>query len=276
MAKRLLALTGVGVISGLVISTTTATHNNVTTVNISDGSAVAKNGEFLIIDKNTLRKNKNIDLDNTLIATATTHLYAYIKLVKNETFTKNIRQEQTWETRTHKAKLVLIADNQKDAWEADSNNVFVLLSKIHKSTFAIENESTYSSGWASLHSYIHQAAASVAFPHGTIYVQYPQQKRPEDLYPMIEWSDITQLYGGAFFRCFKDGLSNKFSDQKRGKALDPLDLQEDAGRNATGSITNLVNTGPLGFSGFFYHFITRLEADGGQSGSSYSLTEARA
>jgi hypothetical protein len=40
----------------------------------------------------------------------------------------------------------------------------------------------------------------ISVPVGFIYTQLPDQDHPEDIWPQVEWADITEKYAGQFFR----------------------------------------------------------------------------
>ena len=39
-----------------------------------------------------------------------------------------------------------------------------------------------------------------SIPNGFVYVQYPHNKEPNNLWPHLKWNEITSDYSGAFFR----------------------------------------------------------------------------
>ena len=64
----------------------------------------------------------------------------------------------------------------------------------------------------------------IMHPIGEVYIQYPMQASPQDLYNgngiSSTWQDITDQYGGAFFRAYKSGVSTSFADT----TVQPSDL----------------------------------------------------
>jgi hypothetical protein len=46
------------------------------------------------------------------------------------------------------------------------------------------------------------------FPVDFIYVQLPNQKSPSQIWPWMEWKDITSSYEGLFFRAYGGGSAS--------------------------------------------------------------------
>lgn len=64
-------------------------------------------------------------------------------------------------------------------------------------------------------------------PVDFIYVQLPDQKSPLDIWPWMEWKDITSSYAGLFFRAYGGGSAG-FGQVQEGNAprLDAVKMEE--------------------------------------------------
>ena len=86
----------------------------------------------------------------------------------------------------------------------------------HKSFVLLADDPSYITTNITRGAVIKQAAFDAAHPVDEIYIQYPTQKAPADLYNVggvrSTWEDITSEYDGAFFRAYKSGTSKSFAD----------------------------------------------------------------
>lgn len=92
-------------------------------------------------------------------------------------------------------------------------------------------------------------------PIGEIYIRYPGQPSPQDLYKRGTWDNISNVYAGLFFRA-EGGNANPFEGGS----------QEDKIRNITGRTFSECYTSSL-YKGVFRHGGTN-EARGASAGGS--------
>lgn len=103
------------------------------------------------------------------------------------------------------------------------------------------------------------AAPTEPVPIGFIYLQLPDQLKPEKIWRGLGWEDITEMYAGLFFRA-EGGGSEKFGVEQKDnaprlirvtthrKVYDVLQAELVAGKETQRVLTGAYNTGQTALS----------------------------
>lgn len=101
-------------------------------------------------------------------------------------------------------------------------------------------------------------------------IQYPQEKYPSVIYPCTSWEEITE-YDGAFFRTFKQGVSEAFTEEGQTLAFqnESISARDLSFSGSPTTSTKQTSNNSYKLSATHYHTVTYLGRKGtGSSGIS--------